>query len=127
MNVKKEPKVFIVETGEEIVRISEDVLATVAGLAAAEVEGVAGLNGNVAESLLSLMGRKNPAAGVRVCEGEKGLVLEVNLTLAYGHSAPRVACRVQKAVLSAVEDMTGIAPVAVNVAITDVAMPKAEA
>ena len=64
MNVKKEPKVFIVETGEEIVRISEDVLATVAGLAAAEVEGVAGLNGNVAESLLSLMGRKNPAAGV---------------------------------------------------------------
>lgn len=127
MNVKKEPKVFIVETGEEIVRISEDVLATVAGLAAAEVEGVAGLNGNVAESLLSLMGRKNPAAGVRVCEGEKGLVLEVNLTLAYGHSAPRVACRVQKAVLSAVEDMTGITPVAVNVAITDVAIPKAEA
>ena len=125
--MKKEIKEYIVETGEEIVRISEDVLATVAGIAAAEVDGVAGLNGNVADSLLSLVGKKSPAAGVRVCEGDKGLVLEVNITLAYGHSAPRVACRVQKAVTSAVEDMTGIVPTAVNVAVVDVAMPKVRA
>lgn len=126
-DMKKETKEYIVETGEEIVRISEDVLATVAGIAAAEVDGVAGLNGNVADSLLSLVGKKSPAAGVRVLEGEKGLLLEVNITLAYGHSAPRVACRVQKAVLSAVEDMTGIVPAAVNVSVVDVAMPKAQA
>lgn len=121
---KKECKEYIIESGGEIVRISEDVLTTVAGIAASDVDGVAGLNGGVADSLLSLVGKKSPAAGVRVAEGEKGLILEVSLTLCYGYCAPKVAVAVQKAVIAAVEDMIGLVPAAVNVSVTDVAMPK---
>ncbi len=120
---KKEQQIFTVEAHGETVQISAEALATVAGIAAREVEGVAGINATVQGSVMSLVGMRKPGDGVRIDEGEKGLILSVTITLVYGHSAPQVAANVQKEILPAVESMTGVRLAAVNVRVADVAFP----
>ena len=84
------------------IHISEDVLATIAGGAAAEAEG-------------SLATKKSNARGVRVAVDEDGAVIDLYVMIRYGYPIPEVAEKIQNAVSTAVESMTGFAAKAVNV------------
>ena len=104
--------------------ISEDVLTKIAGAAAIEVEGVAGLaGGNLGEQLL---GKKNPARGVSVQREEGSLVMNVSILIRYGFAVPELARKVQEAVLGSVEATSGLKVLAVNIRVGGVVFDKAE-
>lgn len=89
------------------IHISEDVLAAVSAAAASEVEGIYGM--------MNVATKKTAAKGVRVTVEEAGAVIDLYVMLRYGYAIPEVAEKIQNAVASAVEAMTGFAVKAVNV------------
>ena len=93
------------------IHISEEVIAAIAVGAVREVEGVSGMMGNLGSSVADLVtnkkGAQKNARGVKIEMTETGLVLDLYLTVAYGHAIPEVAENAQKAAASAVSAMTG--------------------
>ena len=94
------------------VHISDDVVGTIAGLAACEVAGVAGMSG---VSLVEMLGKRNLSKGVKVTVGEKEAAVDLYVVLEYGFKIPDVALKVQENVRSAIETMTGLQVIEVNV------------
>ena len=101
------------------IHISEEVIAAIAVGAVREVEGVSGMMGNLGTSVADLVtnkkGAQNIAKGVKIEMTENGLILDLYLTVAYGHAIPEVAENAQKAVASAVSAMTGCTVETVNI------------
>ena len=101
------------------IHISEEVIAAIAVGAVREKEGVSGMMGNLGTSVADLVtnkkGAQKTAKGVKIEMTETGLVLDIYLTVAYGHAIPEVAENAQKAVASAVSDMTGCTVEKVNI------------
>lgn len=101
------------------IHISEEVIAAIAVGAVREVEGVSGMMGNLGTSVADLVtnkkGAQKNAKGIKIEMAETGLVLDIYLTVAYGHAIPEVAENAQKAVASAVSAMTGCTVETVNI------------
>jgi uncharacterized alkaline shock family protein YloU len=104
-----------------VIRISDDVVGTIAGIAAIEVEGVAGMSGGIAGGITEMLGRRSLAKGVKVEVGEREAALDMFVVVEYGVRIPEVAQRVQESVKRAVESMTGLQVVEINVHIQGVA------
>lgn len=96
-------------------RLADEVVATIAGLAAAAVPGVTAMGGGPGLDLGEVLGKRHGARGVRVELGTRQAALDVYLHVAYGARIPTVAHRVQESVKLAVESMTGLRVVEVNV------------
>lgn len=101
------------------IHISEEVIAAIAVGTVREVEGVSGMMGNLGTSVADLVtnkkGAQKNAKGVKIEMTENGLILDLYLTVAYGHAIPEVAENAQKAVASAVSAMTGCTVETVNI------------
>lgn len=98
------------------VRISDEVVGVIAGLAAVEVPGVAGMSGSgLAGSVVEMLGKRNLSKGVKVSVGEKQAAVELSIIVDYGVRIPAVAQSVQENVRKAIESMTGLQVVEVNV------------
>ena len=97
------------------INISEDVIASIASLAASEVEGVAGLNAPTAVDLAELLGKKSLNKGVKVQNIGKSVIVDIYVNVKYGYKIPEVAGRLQDAIVSAIESMTGLDVESVNV------------
>lgn len=106
------------------VKIADDVVAMIAGLAATEVEGVSAMAGNISNELLSKMGVKNLAKGVKVEVLGKKVKSELALIIEYGYNIPVVSQKVQEKVKTAIENMTGLEVSDVDVRIAGVNMVK---
>ena len=121
--VKKEEKEEIVESGEialqsdsNEIKIADDVVATIAGIAVSEVPGVADMAGGFAGGITEVLsGKKNLAKGIKVEVGEKNTKIDVNIIVEYGVRIPDVAFEIQTKVKKSVENMTGLKVVEVNV------------
>ncbi|HWQ74011.1 MAG TPA: Asp23/Gls24 family envelope stress response protein [Syntrophomonas sp.] len=107
-----------------VVRIADEVVSTVAGLAAIEVEGVAAMSGGWGTDLVEKLGKKNFGKGIRVEIDDQVTTIDIFLSILYGYTIPQVAETVQKEVKAAVEMMTGLHVEAVNVHIVSVTMAK---
>ena len=104
-----------VET-ENSIRIADDVVAVIAGVAVSEVQGVAGMSGGFAGGISEVLsGKKNLAKGIKVEVGEKETKIDVNIIVEYGTRIPDVAFEIQNRVKKAVEAMTGLKVLEVNV------------
>ncbi len=98
------------------IKIADDVVAVIAGVAVSEVPGVAGMAGGFAGGISEVFsGKKNLAKGIKVEVGEKETKIDVNIIVEYGTRIPDVAFAIQNRVKKAVESMTGLKVVAVNV------------
>lgn len=106
MAENKEYAVRQVENGS--INISEEVIATVAAVAAKDVDGVSTLFGNLGEDIAGILGKKNVNKGVRIQLQEDGVIIECNIIATYGCSVIEMAKNLQIAVTSAVESMTGL-------------------
>ncbi len=106
--------------GAEGVKISEEVVKVIAGIAASEVEGVAGMSGGLGGGIAEILGRKNLSRGVKVQLGEKEAALDIYIIVQYGVSIPAVAQRIQESVKQAVESMTGLKAAEINIHIQGV-------
>lgn len=103
------------------IRIADEVVEIIAGLAASEVEGVAGMSGGLVGDIAHMLSRgKNLAKGVKVEVGEHEAAVNLFLVVEYGVSIPDVALHVQEAVKEAIQSMTGLNVIETNVHIQGV-------
>lgn len=103
------------------IRIADEVVSIIAGLAATQVPGVAGMSGGVVGGITEKLGRKNLTKGVKVEVGEKEAAVDLFVVVDFGSRIPEVAANIQDAVKQAIEKMTGLAVVEVNVNVQGVA------
>lgn len=97
------------------IKIANEVVGIIAGLAATEVEGVAGMSGGLAGGIAEMLGRKNLSKGVRVEVGETEAAIDLYVIMHYGVKIPDVSWEIQESVKQAIESMTGLDVVEVNV------------
>lgn len=98
------------------IRIADEVVEVIAGLAASEVGGVVGMSGGLVGDLAHMLGRnKNLSKGVKVEVGEHEVAVDLFIVVEFGVSIPEVALSVQEAVKEAIESMTGLKVVEANV------------
>ncbi|MBO5478664.1 MAG: Asp23/Gls24 family envelope stress response protein [Clostridia bacterium] len=123
-----EVKEVSVETGDNNgIKISDDVVAVIAGVAVSEVAGVAGMAGGFAGGISEVFsGKKNLSKGIKVDVGEKETKIDVNIIVEYGTRIPDVAFEIQNRVKKAVETMTGLNVIEVNVHVQGVSIEKTE-
>lgn len=109
------------ETGS--VHIATDVVEIIAGIAANEVTGVAGMSGGIVGGITELLGKKNLSKGVKVDVADGVAVIDLYLAIEFGSRIPDVAHQVQQRVKQAVEGMTGLNVREVNIHVQGVAFP----
>ncbi|MCL2860164.1 MAG: Asp23/Gls24 family envelope stress response protein [Oscillospiraceae bacterium] len=122
-NEKKETKEkievkaeVVTETNENEIKISDDVVAVIAGIAVSEVEGVSEMSGGFAGGISEVLsGKKNLSKGIKVEIQGKEAKIDVNIIVEYGTRIPDVAFEIQNRVKKSVESMTGLKVTAVNV------------
>ena len=98
------------------IKIADDVVAVIAGVAVSEIPGVANMAGGFAGGISEVLsGKKNLAKGIKVDINEKETKIAVNIIVEYGTRIPNVAYEIQTKVKKAVETMTGLKVLEVNV------------
>lgn len=98
------------------INISEEVIASIASLAAGEVQGVSGFYTPSGVDLAEFLGRKSASTkGVKMQIVGRNVTLELYINIFYGYKIPEVATKLQEAVANAVESMTGLQVDSVNV------------
>lgn len=109
---------------EDKVRISEEVIATIAGIAASGNENVSSMGGSFVDGLAGMLGRKAPSKGIKVELKENQVSLELAVVMQYGCKIHEAARDMQSRVRKAVEEMTGLEVLNVNVSILGVNISK---
>lgn len=112
------------QTDVGTVKIADEVVAIIAGMAATEVNGVAGMSGGIVGGIAEFVGKKSPSKGVKVEVGEKEAALDLYVIVEFGVRIPEIAHEVQQNVKKAIENMTGLTVVEVNVHIQGVSFPQ---
>lgn len=117
---------YVLQEDENIgsVKIADDVVAMIAGIAATEVEGVAAMAGNATNELMSKVGVKSLKKGVKVDVIDKVVAVDLALIMEYGYNIPATSQKVQDKVKNAIENMTGLEVSDVNIRIAGVNMQK---
>ena len=108
------------------VKISSDVIATIAALAATEVEGIDSLQGNITNEIIGKLGIKNVSKGVEITFDPSGENVEASIAavIKYGYSIPDIVKTVQDKVKNAIESMVGMNCTSVNIDIVGVNVNK---
>lgn len=109
-----------------IIRISDDVVATIAGLAALETPGIAAMSGGISEGLAKRLSGKNVQKGVSVEVGSVEAAIDLRIIVHYGIPIQEVCRQLQLNVRESVENMTGLHVVEVNVKVEGVAFKEEE-
>lgn len=104
------------------VKIADDVVSSIAGLAAAEVEGVASLAGNITSELAGKFGAKNLSKGVKIAMIDHEVMADLNIVMKYGFSIPKTSAAIQERVKAAIENMTGLLVSEINIRVVGVEM-----
>lgn len=123
---KEERNTYAIQADESLgeVKIADEVVAMIAGLAAMEVEGVASMAGNATRELISKLGMKSLSKGVKVDVLEGVVTVSLSLNLKYGYSIKDITTKVQEKVKAAIENMTGLEVADVNIRVAGVDVPE---
>lgn len=116
---------FTQEMENGSIQISEDVVASVTGMAVLEVEGVCGLSSTIGTDIAEMLGMKTLSKGVRLSSTESGaLRIDCDVVAKFGQNIFELAKNVQENVKSSVESVTGLIVGEVNVTVCGIALPK---
>lgn len=123
---KEEKNTYTIKTDENLgeIKIADEVVAIIAGLAAMEVEGVASMVGNATRELISKLGMKSLSKGVKVDVLDGIVTVSLALNLNYGYSIKDITSKVQEKVKTAIENMTGLEVADVNIRVAGVEIPE---
>ncbi len=100
--------------------IADEVVAIIAGIAATEVKGVDSMYGGWSGEIISRMGIRDLSKGVSISIEDDHVSVKLSLNVKYGYSIPDVSRNVQDKVASAIESMTGLSVLDVNIRIAGV-------
>lgn len=106
------------------VRISNDVVAIIAGVAATEISGVVGMSGGITGGITEMLGMKNLSKGVKVELEDKEVTIDLFIIVEYGSRISELGEKIQQNVKQTVETMTGLNVIRVNVNIQGVNIPR---
>ena len=128
---EKKEEIFEIEENTEGsndgIKIANDVVAVIAGVAVSEVPGVASMSGGFAGGISEVLsGKKNLSKGIKVDTDEKEVKIDVNIIVEYGSRIPDVAFEIQNRVKKSVENMTGLKVAEVNVHVQGVKTEREE-
>ena len=123
---KEERNAYTIKNDANIgeVKIADEVVAIIAGLAAMEVEGVASMAGNATRELISKLGMKSLSKGVKVDVLHGIVTVSLTLNLLYGYGVKDISVKVQEKVKSSIENMTGLEVADVNIRVAGVKVPE---
>ena len=102
------------------IKVADDVILCIAALAATDVEGVAGMAGNITNDLVSMFGVRNLRRGVKVDIEDDEVQVDLSINVEYGYSIPAVSARVREKVRNTIENMTGLTVREVNFSIAGI-------
>ena len=105
---------------------ADEVVATIAALAVSDVDGVSALSGGVVEGITEMLGKKNVTKGVKVEVGAEEAAVDVSVSIKYGYKIKEVCEKIQQAIKSAIETMTGLRVVEINVFVQSVVFEPVE-
>src|SRR5437588_1350905 len=114
------------DTSQGKTTVASSVVQKVAGIAAREISGVHSLGGGLSRAFGELRGRipgsagASHTSGVTVEVGEKQAAIDLDLVVEYGASIVDLAKAVRRNVIGAVEQMTGLEVIEVNIAVNDI-------
>lgn len=107
--------------------ISEDVIGIIAGLAASEVDGIAGMTLGFVDGINQILGsNKKYSRGVKIDLDGKKVTIDLYVNVKYGVRIPDIAWAAQNAVKEAVENMTGLEVASVNINVQGITFDKKE-
>jgi uncharacterized alkaline shock family protein YloU len=112
-------------TGGKVI-FAPDVIATIAGLAASDVKGVAGMSGGMVDGFAQMLGRKNLTKGVKVEVGTEEAAVDVSVIIEYGFRIQEVCASIQQSIKNSIENMTGLRVVEVNIFVQGISFDKLE-
>lgn len=115
---------FANHSGIGEVQIANEVVSSIAGISASEVEGVDSMAGGLAGELAGKFGAKNLSKGVKVEVQDDSAVVELAINMKYGYNIPKTCEQVQEKVVQAINSMTGLTVKQVNVRIAGVSLER---
>lgn len=116
-NLSADNKTAVKKESNGTITFASEVIATIAGLAASDIPGVAGMSGGFVDGMGELIGRKNLSKGINVEVGSEEVAVDVSIIVEYGRPITQVAEQIQSSVKKQIETMTGLRVVEVNVAV----------
>jgi len=122
----EENKEFVAENNNNI-KISEEVIITIASVSVSEIEGVSGTGMGIVEGIAKMFSKKPSNGGIKVSISENNVIIDINVIMNYGVRIPEVAWNIQEAVKKEVELMTGLIVEKVNVRVVGIDIPQEEA
>jgi uncharacterized alkaline shock family protein YloU len=121
------------DTAQGKTTIAASVVQKIAGIAAQEISGVYALGGGMSRAFGAFRERIPGGGtgvanitGVQVEVGEKQAAVDLDLVVEYGATIVDLARAVRRNVITAVERMTGLEVIEVNIAVNDIHLPEAE-
>ena len=78
------------------IKIADDVVAIIAGMATAEIKGVAGMSGGLVGGIVDLVSKKSPSRGVKVEVGDREAAIDIHVTVEFGSRIPEIANAIQR-------------------------------
>jgi len=122
----QENKDFTPENNNNI-KISEEVIITIASVSISEIDGVSGTGMGIVEGIAKIFTKKPLNGGIKVTISENNVIIDINVIMNYGVRIPEVAWNIQEAVKKEVELMTGLSVEKVNVRVVGIDIPQEEA
>lgn len=119
---KEEKNTYTINTHEKMgeVKIADEVVASIAGVAAMEVDGVASMGGNATKEIVNKLGVRSNSRGVKVDVLEGIVTVSLVLNLKYGYNVKDTTEKVQEKVKASIENMTGLEVADVNIRVVGV-------
>ena len=110
-----------------VVKISDEVVSVIAGIAAQEIDGIIDYQSSVASNLTNIFkGKKNAPKGTKVTLEDDKATIDMNIAVEYGRKIMDLVAQVQDNVKMTVEAMTGLCVASVNVCVQSIYLPKKE-
>ncbi len=123
---KEEKNIYTINTEQNLgeVKIADEVVAMIAGLAAMEIEGVSSIAGNATRELINRLGKKALSREVKVDVLEGIVTVSLTMNMKFGYNIKDVTEKVQEKVKTAIENMTGLEVADVNIRVAGVDVPE---
>ena len=123
---KEDRNAYTIKGDEQVgeVKIADEVVSVIAGLAAMEVDGVSSMAENATKEIISKLGKKAVAKGVKIDVLDGIVTVSLALNMTYGYSIREVTAKVQEKVKSAIENMTALEVADVNIRVAGVVVPE---
>lgn len=104
------------------VEIAPEVIETIAGLAASEIDGVASMRGSFASDVVERFGKVSHTKGVKVDISELEIEIEMFIVVQYGYSIPKIAQKLQTNIRQSLKNMTALEVNQINIHIVGIQM-----